>query len=388
MDKIVQGNTSNIVFLKSTDDSMLDTLQKMSGTTHRSFIDSKNITRDMEKIWMKNEGKVSYTMSTKEVPVISYNDMAFITDRNSIIFRAGDPPVWNRNETILPMSWRLFQNTITQPGKDYSLQTIPTLSSALDFDIRQNQPDFMQMLDKRMKQATVAEDAKNAFKNAYGYTDYQIQQLDIDTYSDDIMSVIGTIVRENARRLNPEQFDEGYDEDYEACYDYDEAVFSVDVETNDEINKEVQAQQAEDKARNVKKFANNYLSAEDLNGRGGVNHSFDEDIIKAYVECKGDFYKDVMYFRPGGNGGLMSVSGIPYITGSNVRADINAINQAGQDENSRTYTEGNMSQSDVKMHSGLKVEDAFIKFLAGLDNWHGIAKGRFEKEMARIVESK
>ena len=42
----VQGNTSNIVFLKSTDDSMLDTLQKMSGTTHKTFIESKNVTMD------------------------------------------------------------------------------------------------------------------------------------------------------------------------------------------------------------------------------------------------------------------------------------------------------------------------------------------------------
>ena len=51
VDKIVQGNVSNIVFLKSTDDSMLDTLQKMSGTTHRSFTDSKTITRDTEAIF-------------------------------------------------------------------------------------------------------------------------------------------------------------------------------------------------------------------------------------------------------------------------------------------------------------------------------------------------
>ena len=71
VDKIVQGNTSNIVFLKSTDDAMLDTLQKMSGTTHRAFIDGKNVTRDLEKLFMKNEGKVSYSMSIKEVPVIS-----------------------------------------------------------------------------------------------------------------------------------------------------------------------------------------------------------------------------------------------------------------------------------------------------------------------------
>ena len=103
---------------------MIDTLQKMSGTTHRVYKDSKTVTRDAERLFMQNEGKVSYTMNVREEPVIKYNDMAFIDPRNSIVFRAGDSPVWNRNETILPMSWRLLHaNPIKQPGKEYDLQT-------------------------------------------------------------------------------------------------------------------------------------------------------------------------------------------------------------------------------------------------------------------------
>ena len=107
-------NTSNIVFLKSTDDSMLETLSKMSGIRHKAYKESKTITQDQGSMvkMTKTEGKVSYTMTLKEEPVISYNDMAFISERNSIVFRAGDSPIWNRNETILPMSWRLFKNTI------------------------------------------------------------------------------------------------------------------------------------------------------------------------------------------------------------------------------------------------------------------------------------
>ena len=35
VDKIVQGNTSNIIFLKSTDDRMIETLSKMSGIRHK-----------------------------------------------------------------------------------------------------------------------------------------------------------------------------------------------------------------------------------------------------------------------------------------------------------------------------------------------------------------
>ncbi|BAS11898.1 hypothetical protein AHiyo8_02010 [Arthrobacter sp. Hiyo8] len=58
VDKIVQGNTSNIVFLKSTDDSMIETLEKMSGKTHVSYIDSKQISQDLDKmIGGRTEGR-------------------------------------------------------------------------------------------------------------------------------------------------------------------------------------------------------------------------------------------------------------------------------------------------------------------------------------------
>ena len=153
---------------------MLDTLQKMSGTTHKVFKDQRTVTKHLDRLFWRNDGMVSETVSVKEVPTISYNDMAFIPMCNSVVFRAGDSPIWNRNQTCLPMSWRLFDNTIVKPGKKFSLQTIPTLSSALDFDVRQNQPDFIKMWEKRQEQALLTKDVKAAFKAAYTYSDDDI----------------------------------------------------------------------------------------------------------------------------------------------------------------------------------------------------------------------
>ena len=62
---------------------MIDTMVKMSGTTHKVYQDSKTVTRDMAKLVMPTEGKVSYTQTAREVPVISYNDFAFISPSNS-----------------------------------------------------------------------------------------------------------------------------------------------------------------------------------------------------------------------------------------------------------------------------------------------------------------
>lgn len=364
-DYIPTHNTSNIVFLKSTDDSMLDTLQKMSGTTHRSYTDSKTITRDKQRIFMQNESKVSYTMTTKEVPVISYNDMAFISPSNSIIFRAGDPPIWNRNETVLPMSWRLFTNTIVHAGHDYSLQTIPTLSSALDFDVRKNQPDFTQMLNKRMEQAIIAVKAKTAYQEAYMYTDYQISQLDPDVYSDEIMAIINAYLRKKNEEVNEDADD----------FDYNnpDADWIRDIEANKEVEVariEAEKRQAEN---DRKKFAQGTLSpGAFVSVAGQANHNMDKDIIAVYVDAIGGFKRDTQNFMVRNNS-LYSADGqILYIESVSNSEDLKNLNQAAQDENSKVYSEGKIEQ-----HQSYVVTDAFLKFLATRDRWD-FAEGRFE----------
>lgn len=360
---------------------MLDTLQKMSGTTHRSFTDSKTITRDTEAIFKSisaNEGKVSYTMTTREVPVISYNDMAFISERNSIVFRAGDSPIWNRNETILPMSWRLFKNTITQPGKEYSLQTIPTLSSALEFDVRKNQPDFGKMLEKRMKQAVVAAQAKDVYQQVYEYSDYQIEQLDPDDYSDDVMSIINSLIREKAG------VEEGVDEEFEdGFFDDDEDIMGMAEENTEQLEETAKAQ-AERDARHEKKFAGGMLSPADLvNHRGEGSHQYDNDIIRVYTDIKGDMWNDRDYFTVR-NGNLCGTDGTVYIRMKSVSDDLNALNDAAKDAGSKVFAESDVNTGELKSFGTFEVTDDFYQFLAEQDSWK-FAKGKFEQNMKRVM---
>lgn len=356
---------------------MLDTLQKMSGVTHRAVIDSKTITRDMEKIWMKNEGKASYTMTAREVPVISYNDMAFISERNSIVFRAGDSPIWNRNETILPMSWRLFKDTIKQPGKDYNLQTIPTLSSAVDFDVRMNQPDFRKMLDKRMEQAVVAKNAKKMYQDAYNYSDYDIEKQDPDIYSDEVMDLINRIIRAEKSEDEEEVYvdDMDFEQDFEVDY-------MGDIEENTEQIKATAEQAYKYEQNNKKLFADHLIAPNDLVGMSGVaTHAFDKDIIESYLEVKGDMERDIGFFDVR-DGSLYGVDGSPYIISVDSSKDLTALNEAAKDENSKIYSEGNIDKKDISAIGSYEVTDEFYKFLASQSAWR-FAKGRFEREMAK-----
>lgn len=377
VDKIVQGNTSNIVFLKSTDDSMLDTLQKMSGTTHKSYIDSKTVTMDKQRLFMQVESKLSYTVTTKEVPVIMYNDMAFIAERNSIVFRAGDPPVWNRNQTILPMSWRLFKNTIVHAGHDYSLQTIPTLSSALDFDVRKNQPDFRSMIEKRKAQALQAGKVYESYQNAYGYSDLEMSQLDPDALANEIMSIIDEKLRNDKNVANGStSLDD--DEDF-FC---DESTMMVTVPNTEQLQANAVAKQKMQTAQR-KLYAGQMLSKEDLvplTG-GGVNHAYDKDIIEAYKDVKAHMWKDNLNFRPSADGCLYGQDGTPYIVKQDSSADLQNLDNMAKDKNSRVFAEAKIDKNDVSSLGSYTVMDAFYHFLVSKDKWT-FANGEFERAMA------
>lgn len=390
VDKIVQGNTSNIVFLKSTDDSMIETLEKMSGKTHRSYRDSKQISQDLDKvIGGKTEGRVSYTMNTKEEPLISYNDMAFLSPRNSIVFRAGDAPIWNRNQTILPMSFRLLGNTIKHPGHTYSLQTIPTLSSAMDFDVRMNQPDFVKMLEKRMRQAVKAAAAKAQYKEIYGYQEVDIERLDPDVYADEVMEVITTMTT----------VDEGQDpnapvvvdpDEYEGMSMFDEDQFIENVE----VGVAVAESQAVSAERQRLLYAEGAISKEMLvNPDGSAKvKSLDIEIGEAYKSAQTELEQDREHFSVGGDGELRSADGSQtYI--SQIRSDAYAnaarrINGHVNDEYSRVFADQDVTEEDLKSLATVKVHSAFYQYLASLPSWEVLADGRFDRAMAIEMNSK
>lgn len=402
-------NTSNIVFLKSTDDSMIETLSKMSGVRHKAYKESKTITQDQGAMvkMTKTEGKVSYTMTLKEEPVISYNDMAFISERNSIVFRAGDSPIWNRNETILPMSWRLFSNTIIDPGKDYTLQTIPTLSTAAEFDVRKNQPNFRKMLEKRMEQAYAAAEAQTEYQEAYGYTDYDIEQLDPDVYSDEIMDMICTALSPEevkSAMANGADTDESQlnDDEYQEMFDYmygnqdkSSSKFTVEQDIYNEFdaiedNKEQATATAEVEAKyGVKdagklRYAGGTISRDMIVSPTGISHSLDEAIIRVYKEIRPQMEKDEEYFIAR-NGNLYGIDGKLYIKNMTSDDNIEGLNEDVHSENARVFADNDISKEDADKIGSYEVKDAFLKYLCTFPSAWPFVDGDFDSRMASEI---
>lgn len=385
VDKIVQGNASNIVFLKSTDDDMLKTLETMSGIKHVSRADSKTLTSNMGNITdlNRNEDKISHNIATKEEPVISFNDMAFIPDRNSMVFRAGDSPIWNRQEMILPMSWRLFQNTIVNPGHDYSLQTIPTLSTAMDFDVRKNQPDFNHWFNKRLSQMTYVDEAIEKYKSLHGYTDRDVELLDPDIYADDIMRIINSL-------MNPELVDAGFDEEDDDYVAYDPSLDpmhqAAELLEMMEENKEVIDIAAETKAQQDYYDQKIYAKGEVAKSAfvtvsGQVRHEFDEFFKRIFRDDWQKFADDTDNFMVvggrdagfAGHGDLLSADGTKTYFHFNKnldrmdKDDLARMAKQVYDKSSKVYADDEVDIEKAYDETiNITITDEFYKFLVSL----------------------
>lgn len=389
VDKIVQGNTGNIIFLKSTDDAMLDTLQKMSGVTHKVYKDGKNVTRDMEKLILQNEGKVTINLSVKEQPVIQYNDLAFLPKCNSIVFRAGDSPIWNRNQTCLPMSWCLFANTITTPGKKYSLQTVPTLSSAMDFDVRKNMPDFFAMWEKRRGQALEVESTVEAYKTAYGFKEADVARLDPDKYADEIMRFVnqklGYFEQKSEEELAAKQ-----DEDSGSYYRDDRLNDpEMDYQDNVAVVNAAQAMRSESDAWSTRIYCHGMLSREDLlplTGGKKPNHQLDDLVIRAFVSKLEDFGRDFDNFHLDSERTLSNPKGATLIKryAANLNAiDVNALKHEAAKEKGIVFSE--VERFEPEEHDGYTVTDEFYHYMASFDSWRDLAGGEFEEALTDLL---
>lgn len=374
-DMIPTHNTSNVIFLKSTDDSMIDTLSKMSGTTHRVRIKSKTVATDLKKMWMKNEGTVSYTPSVEEEPVITPNDMFFIGERNSMVFRAGCSPIWNKNATILPMSFKLFGNKIIHFGHDYSLQTIPTLSVAKDFDVTQNQINFDAMIAKRMEQSLEAEDSIELYKKLFGLNEYTFSLINQEDRSNDIMNLINLQCRENNELAENADMETQEDVYYNKM---------VETEENTEVTQEMYKRLEKSNARKIPRFANNTVSPADLvDDGGGINFGLKDRICRAFEACRPKMEADIEHFKMDGKN-LCGLDGTPYIIWRDNSDIANALVEQSKKADSTTYVEDKKELEKVPKFN-YDVQSAFIKFLANCEKWD-FADGEFDHQMAQLVD--
>lgn len=413
-DFIATHNTNNIYFIKSNDEQMLETLEKLGGRIHRSRSDSKTVHENKGKVMGgKVDQSVSYTYSTTDEALISMNEMLFLPMNNSILFAAGEFPVWNRNQTTMPMSWRMFggnaEKTIVHPGHTYNLITIPTLSTALDFDVRTNQPDFLAMLDKRLTQAMQIDEATELYRTTFGLTAQEMQYRDPDTLAADIMNIAADRAhairearraeREAAERANSETAGRtnqtaamtadgtrppapAPQEDYTA---FDAGDVSEDREVLDLAQQEQIRRADHERLR----YAEGTVARDnliDVRGQVRRNETFNHKLVLAAEQVKVDLGRDSEHFSWGPAGELCNGDGTAvYITApasEQLQRARDQLNRAIDDPASTVHADSHLDQGDMTRIAGMQVTDAFLRWLASLDTWTDLAGGAWDRAVA------
>jgi hypothetical protein len=274
------------------------------------------------------------------------------------------------------MSWRLLSaNAIRQPGKEYSLQTIPTLSSAIDFDIRKNQPDFHEMLELRMEQACLVEEAEEKYRELFGMDEFEITQLDPDVYAAAIMEIVDALYEKN----------HASDKSSGTGGPKSRTNTSDEIETNETFLSAAKRVERETASRKLNRYFN-MVSQDDLINPGGVvSHNLDGVFEATFRRAKAHVRRDDRFdLRSDGlYGGYASgrYEGKPFITFASAD-ELESARRHTQRPGSRAYNEdesGHIDETSV----GMLVSDDFYRFMASLDRWDDLWDGKFKDAFMR-----
>lgn len=386
--KIISGNSNNLVFLKSNDVTMIDELVSVAGKTHVERVNSMTVSENLQARVQKMDGRVSKTKSVLEEDVLPRNAFLYIKRFEAIVMRAGENPIYNYGSSALPPVFALQKDAIQEPGVTYSLQTIPTMSSVLEFDPEKNQPNFYAMLEKRLAQARLVASMEKKYRGAYGYSQHDIDIMDSDVYAREIMDAVNDELysMELNYRMQKELEDE---EEFMMPGDTSRMFADMAMAREETVrqNKEYDDATAKAEAQlvpNYREFiyAGGTISRELLVSPHGkavrTGNSLDAIMIEALLKTKSQFMSDNKFRWDDEKQILSSSTGMRYIS---YDPSIEKLEQAGKDPNSKVLLE----DAEGTALEGYRVEPEFYEYLAKLDSWESIANGVFDKTVRDIM---
>lgn len=424
INSILQGNVGNILYIKSTDDSMLQILEQLSGKIHRIEHDSQTISNDMYKVFNRTDGKLSNNRTVREVPVISKNDMLQVVQGDLMVFgKKGGNPVWNTNQCAMPYSFMLLDDNpllnFENPQK-YSLQTVPTTANTMDFNLLSNIPDFEAMVNKRVDQAKLAPRKldlykQNHKKNGISLTTSDLRLIDSDELAIELMrsineqlvfdkqSSVGNTGKDGNGNVvstddlvSPEEAAEKFANSTETASGSDETMKKIKetAEENTEMLKANDRQDAKANESDKAIFANGTISQHDL--LYDVPQDIKNVLGAAYMKLidqfrKGENLPEGLHVDEQGNLRMGNQIMIKNLDGANSQAQ----KQFGEDGESTPDLGGLVADDQDKLFqegdelaTHAEVQPAWLQYLAYKDSWQDILDGQYDQLVGTFYASK
>ena len=433
---ILQGNVGNILYIKSTDDSMLQTLEQLSGKMYRIEHDSQTISNDMYKVINRTDGKLSQNRTVKEVPVITKNNMLQVTRGDLMVFgKPGGNPIWNTNQCAMPYAYQLLDSNPLQDFADpkkYTLRTVPTTANTMDFDLLNNIPNFMAMVAKRVHQAKLVQHKRELFKQNHfihnrQLDDDDLSRMNVEQLSKEIMRAVNEqLAYDNDLKLSkkkkhgPELSDDDLkgsdtgDEPENVGDIADQVTANADstilkglqdsVKDNTEVLDAMKRADAQKAVQEAGQYANNMISKHDL--KYNQTDDLHEAVQAGYVQCL-DAFKHDNRFKVDSNNNLWMGDKLMI---KNTSEDLDKLsdqfgsltstNEPGQTNDSSDDSSdfdlgglmagGNDSTDDsTNLSAGFQVEaqPAWFDFLAGLPDWSSLGGGQYDAAVASVYQA-
>lgn len=439
VDKILQGNTGNIIYLKSTDDSMLELLQNMSGKRHRMRVGSRTVNKRRQAIAGAVKDDTAINQDIKEEDVITKTMMLNIPRANAMVF-GKENPIWAGNQLSLPYAHQLLSNDPTQdfahPAK-YTLNTLPTTANTMDFDIRNNMPNFTELVIQRVKQAKMASEKRRLFKEQYGklyhtddspLSDDEVSHMNEDYVVRIIMDAINEqLDRDDEAKINNGKEENDLNQTAKLSADDQKARIRARQEKEAKINKlrkdeankvdnsehtqpntpvinEMNKYDKRDNDLKEKRYANHKLSRYDLLHSGGSGTDLNRDLLVGYVNSMAAFKADPE-FTVEENGTLLhdgqvmiksEVNDLKLVKneldkqadGKGLAGfDLPDLDDDVDDSDEESENPVDNNQNPANLENMFEATDAWLKYLASLDNWSNLANGKYDQDVGSSYQA-
>lgn len=178
-EKIIRANSSNLIYLKTNDEEMINEMVRMSGTKHVTRNQGRSVAHKLGDMITVGEPVMTYNTSVEETTALTSNDLLFLADDtpgNGVTFSQGEMAILNKLDTVLPMAAGLHTRLPQPANGTYADNTLPSSNDSDSINILENTIDGEELVRKLVGQAKISREVKKVFLSVAKENDFSINE--------------------------------------------------------------------------------------------------------------------------------------------------------------------------------------------------------------------
>lgn len=217
IDKIVSSNTAVLMYLISNDMDMLEDLSKIAGSTHVARQTGKTYSKKHGAVELIDEN-ISYNVQENEERLFTVDELMSFTNGEAMVLTAvtrqgnsGEAvrpnPVHDTKDRLLPMAWALHKDGHNSNKFKTEFSNAEVATSVVDNDVIDDMPNFSEMYEKRLIQASLVNEATEQYQKHMNVSEDELLMMDNDSVANEIMKRISSIMNGSSSGLTDQEYE-------------------------------------------------------------------------------------------------------------------------------------------------------------------------------------